>query len=126
MTNPALTYPLATEDALQHLRDALGANYAGAVDTPTLERALSVDAVTVADLAHLRPWATARRLIMDNTEYEVNKGLQARIDRKLQGLLDRQAQADDAAGITAYVPQSATSGAASVPASGAQDVQAVF
>ena len=110
MTFTAPEYPLSLPDALQHLRDALGANYGAETDEPTLTRALGVDAVVAptgtdgAARVHPRPWATAARLIRDNTEYEVDKGLAARIDRKLQGLERQQQQGDAQAGITAYLP----------------------
>ena len=111
MTLPAPEFPLSLPDALQHLRDALGANYGGETDASALTRAMGVDAVVAptgpsgAAQAHPRPWATAARLIRDNTEYEVNKGLQARIDRKLAGLERQQAGADARAGIEAYLPE---------------------
>ena len=105
MSLTAPTYPLPTPDALQALRDALGDNYGAATDDTTLTRALGVDAVTVGGAVHPRPWATAARLIRFNTEYEVNKGLQARIDRKLAGLERQQAGADARAGIEAYLPE---------------------
>ncbi|WP_295818878.1 hypothetical protein [uncultured Deinococcus sp.] len=120
-----LTGPTSTLDqdaALEHLRDALGANYGGPTDTPTLERALGVDAVTVEGTVHPRPWATAARLIRDNTEYEVSKGLSARIDRKLQGLDAQQARADTTAGIQVLDP----SDDRWPPRSGVVDTQAVF
>ena len=117
MTLTAPDYPLSLSGALQHLRDALGANYGAETDEPTLTRALGVDAVAAptgtdgAAQVHPRPWATAARLIRDNTEYEVNKGLAARIDRKLGGLDRQQAQADALAHITAYLPDSQSEGA---------------
>ncbi|MBZ9712183.1 hypothetical protein [Deinococcus multiflagellatus] len=110
MTLTAPTFPLTPAVALQHLRDALGANYGAETDDTTLSRALSVDGVRDApptDPAaqfHVRPWATAARLLKDNTEYEVDKGLKARIDRKIQGLEATQRQMDALAGITAMVP----------------------
>lgn len=82
-------------EALQHLRDALGGSYAGAVDDPTLKRALGVDKVGEV----FRPWATAARLITDNTEYEVTDKLAARIDRKLAQLAATQDRFDAEAGI---------------------------
>lgn len=103
MTLTASTYPLGLPDALQFLRDALGDNYGAATDDGTLTRALGVDAVDVADKTHPRPWATAARLIRWNTEYEVSKGLNARIDRKLQQLDAQQARADAQAGIAEAV-----------------------
>ncbi|EYB68923.1 hypothetical protein DEIPH_ctg013orf0028 [Deinococcus phoenicis] len=91
MTQPPA---MSEADALQHLRDALGENYAGATDEATLTRALWVDAAG----GRLRPWATAARLIKFNTEYEVDEGLKARVDRKLAELADTQRGADAAAG----------------------------
>lgn len=104
MTLAAPQYPLSVPDALTALRDALGGNYGGATDDVTLTRALGVDAVWDGTAAHARPWATAARLIRENTEYEVDKGLAARIDRKLSGLEATQAQADAQAGITHLIP----------------------
>ena len=49
MTLPAPEFPLSLPDALQHLRDALGANYGAETDDATLTRALGVDAVTARD-----------------------------------------------------------------------------
>ena len=123
MTLTGPTFPLSQDAALEHLRDALGANYGGPTDSTTLERALGVDAVPVEGTVHLRPWATAARLIRDNTEYEVSKGLAARIDRKLQGLDAQQARADRAAGILALLPGADD---AWPPRSGPVDTQAVF
>lgn len=107
MTLPAPEFPLTAVQALQHLTDALGANYTGATDEATLTRALGVDAFTHDGVVHARPWATAARLITDNTEYEVTKGLEARIDRKLAGLDTQQTQADAIAGILHLLPASA-------------------
>ncbi len=107
MTLSAPTFPLNAADALVRLTDALGANYGGPTDEPTLKRALGDDAVVKETVVHPRPWATAARLIRENTEYEVNKGLQAQIDRKLAGLELKQAQMDSLAGITDLVPQGA-------------------
>lgn len=111
MTLAAATFPLALPDALQFLRDALGDNYGASTDDQTLTRALGVDAVSAptgeggAAQAHARPWATAARLIRWNTEYEVSKNLNARIDRKLQQLDAQQAAADAQAGITDVVAE---------------------
>lgn len=126
MTLPVLTFPLSTPDALQHLRDALGDNYGAATDDVTLTRALSVDAATVGGAAHPRPWATAARLIRDNTEYEVSKGLNARIDRKLRGLDDRQMQMDALAGILHQLPSTGLGQGDWPPASGSVTVESVF
>lgn len=110
MTLAAPEFPLGLPAALQHLRDALGASYGADTGDDALTRALEVDAVTAptgpdgAAQVHARPWATAARLIRDNTEYEVNKGLQARIDRKLEGLDRQQGQMDALVQITAYLP----------------------
>ena len=90
MTAPAA--PMTEADALQHLRDALGANYDGPGDDSTLKRALQVDARG----EQLRPWATAARLIKFNTEYEVGGELQARVDRKLAELEQTQKDTDAA------------------------------
>lgn len=124
MTLTAPTYPLGVNEALQHLRDALGANYGGPTDDGVLTRALGVDAVMVNPQVHARPWATAARLIRENTEYEVDKGLQARIDRKLLGLDRTQAQADAVAGITHLIPGDEAS--AWPPAGGAVRTEPVF
>ncbi|AWN22208.1 hypothetical protein DKM44_02295 [Deinococcus irradiatisoli] len=99
-----MTSPLSDTDALQHLKDALGSTYAAPKDDPTLTRALGVDTVTVDGQEYPRPWATAARLIADNTEYEVGGELAARIDRKLASLRRTQHGMDVAAGISAYVP----------------------
>ncbi|WP_161884057.1 hypothetical protein [Deinococcus alpinitundrae] len=96
--------PLSTDEALTHLTDALGVNYGAPTDEATLTRALKVDGVTVEGVAYPRPWATAARLIADNTEYEVGGELAARIDRKLAVLARTQLSMDAAQGITAYVP----------------------
>ncbi|WP_161883853.1 hypothetical protein [Deinococcus alpinitundrae] len=96
--------PLPTDEALTHLTDALGVNYAAPKDDATLTRALTVDSVTVAGIIYPRPWATAARLIADNTEYELDEGLKARVDRKLATLARTQLSMDAAQGITAYVP----------------------
>lgn len=105
MTLAGPTFPLDLSSALQHLRDALGDNYGGATDEDTLTRALGVDGYAAAgDVFHARPWATAARLITDNTEYEVDKGLRARIDRKLKGLTLKQTQMDALAGILHLLP----------------------
>lgn len=95
-----MNYPFTESDALTALRDALGDNYSAATDDTTLNRALAVDSVSVDDASHVRPWSTAARLIRWNTEYEVDQGLQARIDRKLRQLDNQQKLADQAAGIT--------------------------
>lgn len=124
MTLTAPTYPLGVDEALLHLRDALGANYGGPTDEGTLTRALGVDAVSDGTTAHARPWGTAARLIRENTEYEVDKGLQARIDRKLLGLDRTQAQADAVAGITHLIPGDA--GSTWPPAGGAVRTEPVF
>ena len=99
MTLTAPTFPLAEADALTHLTDALGSNYGGSTEPGTLQRALSVDGVTVGAAFHVRPWATAARLIAENTEYEVTSGLAARLDRKLTSLKTQQRQMDLLAGI---------------------------
>ena len=91
--------PLTLSDALEHLTDALGANYGASTDEEVLQRALKVDRLLVGTETHYRPWATAARLIRDNTEYEVTGEMQARIDRKLGGLDLTQRGADMAAGI---------------------------
>ncbi|MFB9991228.1 hypothetical protein ACFFLM_04425 [Deinococcus oregonensis] len=104
MTLSAPTFPLDLDDALQRLRDALGANYGAPTDGATLTRALGDDALLVEQAVHARPWATAARLIRENTEYEVNKGLEAQIDRKLAGLDTKQAQMDALAGILHLLP----------------------
>ncbi|GAA4002701.1 hypothetical protein GCM10022631_11770 [Deinococcus rubellus] len=96
--------PLPSAEALTHLTDALGVNYAAPTDQDTLTRALSVDGVTVEGVFYARPWATAARLIADNTEYEVGGELNAQIDRKLKTLLRTQLSLDAAQGISAYVP----------------------
>lgn len=110
MTLPAPTFPLDVSSALTHLRDALGANYEGPTDDTTLTRALIVDGIHDAppDVEgvqfHYRPWATAARLIRENTEYEVNEGMAARIDRKLGSLDTQQARMDAVAGILHLLP----------------------
>lgn len=81
--------------ALQHLKDALGANYAGPDDDATLSRALGVDKVGTV----VRPWATAARLIAENTEYEVTDKLAARIDRKIRSLVQTQDREDARNGV---------------------------
>lgn len=86
---------MTSAEALTHLLDALGSSYSGPKDDATLTRALSVDAVGTV----LRPWATAARLITDNTEYEVTDKLQARIDRKLQSLAATQDREDARNGV---------------------------
>lgn len=107
MTLAAPEFPLTAVAALQHLTDALGANYTGATDEATLTRALGVDAFAAADgTVHIRPWATAARLISDNTEYEVTKGMEAKFDRKIRGLETQQTQADAIAGILHLLPSS--------------------
>lgn len=107
MTLTALTYPLSDMEAVRILSGRLGVNYAGQTDPATLAFELSVDAVTGADgTVHARPWFTARRLIIDNTEYEVSSGLDPRLDRKLAELLRQQGTADSAAGISDLVPGS--------------------
>lgn len=123
MTLAAPTFPIPGEKALQHLLDALGANYGGPVDDVTLTRALGVDALTVETAVHPRPWATAARLIRDNTEYELDKGLKARIDRKLDGLWLQQRSADRQAGIISLLsaPDEVTA-----PRSGAVDTRVVW
>ena len=129
MTLPARSYPLSLPDALTELRDALGANYGAETDDATLTRALNRDAVTVDGAVHPRPWATAKRLIEFNTEYEVSKGLQARIDRKLKALDDQQREADLAAGIEGLVPNPAADDAQRLLAlygSGVHDNEAVL
>jgi len=124
VTLAAPQYPLSVPDALTALRDALGGNYGGRDDDATLTRALGVDAVWDGTAAHARPWATAARLIRENTEYEVDKGIAARIDRKLGGLESTQAQADAQAGIAHLIPgRDATSWP---PAGGAAETKAVF
>lgn len=95
--------PLPPAEALTHLKDALGVNYAAPTDNATLTRALTVDGVTVEGIFYPRPWATAARLIADNTEYEVGGELNAQIDRKLKTLLRTQLSLDAAQGISAYV-----------------------
>lgn len=96
--------PLPPAEALTHLTDALGVNYAAPTDAATLTRALSVEGVTVEGSFYPRPWATAARLIADNTEYEVGGELNAQIDRKLAVLARTQLSMDAGQGITAYVP----------------------
>ena len=104
MTLAALTYPLSDTEAARILSGRLGVNYAGPTDPDTLAFELSVDAVVGADSqVHARPWATARRLIIDNTEYEVSSGLDPRLDRKLRELAAQQGAADATAGITDLV-----------------------
>ncbi|MVN88634.1 hypothetical protein GO986_18010 [Deinococcus sp. HMF7620] len=105
MTLTVPEFPLSLAAGLQHLQDALGEGYGGNLDTDALTRALSVDALRVDTAVHPRPWATAARLITDNTEYEVSKGLNARIDRKLSGLEEQQMQADAIAGILHLLPR---------------------
>ena len=102
--------PLSTSTALEHLTDALGANYGGPLDDPALERALKVDSLTVQPpnlpaVTYPRPWATAARLIRDNTEYEVSGELKPRIDRKLAGLMYTQRGMDTASGILELVTE---------------------
>lgn len=127
MTLAAPEFPLALANALQFLRDALGANYGAETDTETLTRALGVDAVTVNGVAHPRPWATAARLIRWNTEYEVTGKLSARIDRKLQQLDAQQAQMDALAGIAEAVAAALESGSGvSQPLSGAVRTEATW
>lgn len=104
MTLTAPTFPLTETEALTHLKDALGEGYGGPTDETTLLRALSVDGVSVVAVFHARPFATAYRLIKFNTEYEVDKNLKARIDRKLGQLLVQQRQMDALAGILAFLP----------------------
>lgn len=104
MTLTAPEFPLDLEEALVRLTDALGANYGGPMDEATLKRALGDDAVLVESAVHARPWATAARLIRENTEYEPNKGIEARIDRKIQGLELKQGQMDALAGILHLIP----------------------
>jgi hypothetical protein len=120
VTQPAA---LSVTDAEEHLQDALGANYAGPTDEDTLRRALTVDAVKLGSTRHYRPWATARRLIIGNTEYEVGGELTARIDRKLRALLEQQQAADLQAGVDHLVPDASGPGR---PASGPLDTQGVF
>lgn len=91
---------MTEDDALQHLRDALGSNYEGATDDGALGRALRVD----AQGDRLRPWATAARLIKFNTEYEVGGDMQARIDRKLAELEQTQRGADATAARLTHSP----------------------
>lgn len=132
MTLAAPTYPLDLPSALQHLRDALGENYSAATDDATLTRALGVDAVYVgasastSEQVHARPWATAHRLISDNTEYELDKGLKARIDRKLAGLVRQQASADSAAGISELVASLVEAQTSAAPHSGSVSTRAVY
>lgn len=90
MTRPAPT-PMTEAAALLHLRDALGENYSGPTDPDTLKRALELE----QSGEQFRPWATAKRLIKFNTEYEVGGELRARIDRKLAELDELQREADD-------------------------------
>ncbi|GGO32703.1 hypothetical protein [Deinococcus humi] len=130
MTLTAPEFPLSEADALTHLKDALGSNYGGATDPATLTRALSVDGIHDGPPSmegvqfHVRPWATAARLIEENTEYEVNSGLAARIDRKLQSLKAKQRQMDALAGILHLLPSTAEEWG-QVP-SGSAPVEAVF
>ena len=105
MTLTAPKFPLSEAEALTHLKDALGSNYGGATDNATLTRALSVDGVTVGADFHARPWATAARLIRENTEYEVASGLVGQINRKLRGLDAQQRQMDLLAGIYHLLPR---------------------
>ena len=100
-----MNLPLSKSEALAHLTDALGANYGGDTNEAVLVRALGVDSVAdKAGALYRRPWATARRLIADNTEYEVSDGLTAQINRKLAGLDRTQRGMDLAQGISALVP----------------------
>ena len=124
MTLAAPTFPLSPSRALEHLRDALGANYGGPVDEDTLSRALGVDGAQVAGGFHLRPWATAARLIRENTEYEVSGDLAARIDRKLGSLDRKQMQMDAVAGILHLLP--GQDDASLWPAGGSVDTRAVW
>lgn len=116
MTLAARTYPLTLADALQYLRDALGANYGAETDDATLTRELGVDAVAVptgtggAAVVHARPWWTAKRLIKFNTEYELDYKLKAQVNRKLRELEQMQAAADAVAGITDFLPRTGADG----------------
>lgn len=125
MTLAAPTFPLTPAAALAHLMDALGGNYGGLTDELTLGRALSVDGIVVGGAFHLRPWATAARLIRDNTEYEVGGTLAARIDRKLDGLGLKQTQMDALAGILHLLP-GADDGTVWPPMSGSVETRGVF
>ncbi|MBZ9753181.1 hypothetical protein K7W42_20300 [Deinococcus sp. HMF7604] len=124
MTLTVPEFPLSLTDALKFLRAALGEGYGGDTDTDALTDALSIDALQVGTVVHPRPWATAAVLIKFNTEYEVSKNLDPRIDRKLSALELKQTQADAVAGILHLLP--VTEDTSWPPRSGSVDTQGVF